>query len=271
MMKNIRFVLVFLVFEATPISAQSVWKPLFGSFLEPNRFTTCYDADATRLRLEAGFGMAFLRVPSVNFGAECLIWSGLKTLEGFRFPVETADYFFGFNAVIPHFLSNPDLTSRIRLSHISSHLVDGTQDSVVGGSSSRFSREFVSFETELVSIAGELPIRGSVGIKYVFHQVTKVEPAIQFPIILEYRFLSWTDMDDDASIQGGEMFASVSSAGGPQYPIFTGSLVFRLQPTTQTAVDVYGQYFGGETKYGVEGDMSRSGFECGLRLSTLSF
>lgn len=270
-MKNICFVLLLLVVTATPLYSQSVWRPLFGSFLEPNRFTTCYDADATRLRLEAGFGMEFLRFPSVDFGAECFIWSGLKTLEGFRFPVETADYFLGFNAIIPQFLSSPYLASRIRLSHISSHLVDGTEDSVVGGSSSRYSREFISFETQLVPLAGELPFRGSIGVKYIFHQVTKVEPAIQFPVTLEYRLLRWVTTTSDAPIRGGEVFASVSSAGGPQYPIFTGSLVFRMQPTVQTAVDIYGQYFGGETKYGVEGDRTRSGIEVGIRYSTISF
>jgi hypothetical protein len=259
----------FLQVVSVPGFTQSGWSPLFGSFLEPNRFTTTYDADATRLRLEAGFGMPFIRFNKASIGVECYIWSGLKTLEGFRFPVETADYFFGLNTIIPNFLSD-EYTARVRLSHISSHLVDGTKDSVVGGSSSRFSREFVSFETEYLPVDRGIPVRGSVGIKYIFHQVTKVEPAIQFPVTLEYRCLGWVNTDG-GSVYGGEVFASLSSAGGPQYPVFTGSLVFRLQPTSANAVDVYGQYFTGDTKYGVEGDSKRSGFEIGIRYSTLHF
>jgi hypothetical protein len=263
---------LFFFLIAIPFSsnAQSVWRPLFGSFLEPNRFTTVYDADPHRLRLEAGYGTEFLRFSNVDIGAEGFIWSGLKTRSDFRFPVETADYFFGFNAVIQQF-PYPALMSRIRLSHISSHLVDGTQDSVVGGSSSHYSREFVSFESQYVPFAGESSFRVSAGIKFLFHQVTKVEPVVQFPVTVEYTPLRWASENKDAAVRGGEIFLSAGTAGGPQYPLFTGSFVLRLQPSAQTATDFYVQYYNGDTKYGVEGDAKRSGFEFGLRLATISF
>lgn len=268
-MRIIRFSCLCLLLAAQSLYAQPSWKPLFGSFLEPNRFTTSYDADATRLRLEVGFGAEALTLRSIKLGVECFVWSGLKTLGGFRFPVETADYFFGLNAVIPEFMSNPNLTSRFRISHISSHLVDGTLDSVVGGSSSRFSREFISFETEYLPHEDEIPLRVSAGVKYVFHQVTTVEPEIQFPFTAEYGLFRWTSHQIENPFSTGELFASVSTAGGPQYPVFTGSLVVRLQPTANTAIDTYGQYFTGETKYGVEGEKTRSGIEVGVRFSTL--
>jgi hypothetical protein len=264
------FFFFFLLLIPFSLRAQSVWRPLFGSFLEPNRFTTLYDSDPRRLRIEAGYGTEFLRFTNVDIGAECFIWSGLKTESDFRFPVETADYFFGLNAVIQQF-PYPVLVSRIRLSHISSHLVDGTQDSIFGGSSSHYSREFISFESEYIPFAGELPLRVSAGIKFVFHQVTKVEPIVQFPITIECTAMRWFSVAKDAALKGGEVFLSAGTAGGPQYPLFTGSLVLRLQPGAQTATDFYVQYYNGDTKYGVEGDTKRSGFEFGLRLASISF
>ncbi len=268
-MRRIFFLLV--LFLPLCVNAQSIWRPLASSFLEPNRFATIYDHEATRLVLEAGYATEFLHTNRVDFGAEILIWSGLKTLDNFRFPVETADYFFGINAILPAFPTFPFFTSRIRLSHISSHLVDGTKDSVVGGASSKYSREFVSFETEYLPFLGELPFRAMLGVKYILHQVTIVEPSFQFIGALEYTPISWHSNSQDAALRGGELFASVSTGTGPQDQNARFALTLRLQPNAQHALDLFTAYHLGATIYGVEGERTRNGYEIGLRFSTVSF
>ncbi|HYM20276.1 MAG TPA: hypothetical protein VEW28_04645 [Candidatus Kapabacteria bacterium] len=245
-----------------------VWMPSRGSFLEPNRFATVADASRNRLRLEAGFGMETLQIGSTSIGAEGLIWSGLKSLSGFRFPVETADYFFGLYSVFPipfypfggtHSLSR----GRFRIAHISSHLVDGTQDSVVGGASSRFSREFMSIENEYGFDYGRLArLRVSVGVKYVFHQVTNIEPTIQFPVSIDYipfHFSTFTEKD--------EWYITISDAGSAYYPQYSAALTYRLRQDQNSVVELYGEYHTGATRYGVEGSLKEHGFEFGIRLA----
>src|SRR5437868_13826201 len=78
-----------------------VWQELRGSFLEPNRFATAFDFKPQWYRLEAGYGGEVVRVSTVAIGAEGLIWSGLKAFKDFRFPVQTADYFFGAYSIFP--------------------------------------------------------------------------------------------------------------------------------------------------------------------------
>lgn len=266
-----RLALLFLFAFPLYLGAQSFWRPLTSSFLEPNRFATIYDHEATRLILEAGYGTEFLHTQNVDFGAEILIWSGLKTLDNFRFPVETADYFFGFNAVLPAFPAYPFFTSRVRLSHISSHRVDGTKDSVIGGSSSKFSREFISFEIQYIPIFDELPIRAMLGVKYIFHQVTKVEPPVQLIAALEHPLIKWSNLSKDAIIGGGEIFASASTGTGPQDQTARLALTTRLYPNPQHAIDLFAAYHFGATIYGTEGNKMRNGYDIGLMFSTVSF
>jgi hypothetical protein len=253
------------------LGAQSFWRPLASSFLEPNRFATIYDHEASRLILEAGYGATVLHTESVDFGAEALIWSGLKTLTGFRFPVETADYFFGINAIIPSLNTTPFLTARIRLAHISSHRVDGTKDSVIGGSSSKFSREFISLEAQYHSIFDELPFRGMLGVKYIFHQVTRVESDVQLIAAVEYPFVQWSSSSDHSTFFGGEIFASASTGTGPQDQNARFALTLRTLTDARHTIDLFAAYHLGATIYGIEGDRTRNGFEIGMMFSTVSF
>lgn len=243
---------------------QPEWLTMKGSFLEPNRFAVVYDKTPTRLRLEAGYGDQFLKFGSSRLGAEILIWSGLKTLTGFRFPVETADYFFGLYSVSPLKIGGLDkpLSLRMRASHISSHYVDGTKDSVFGGSSSRFSREFISAEVALNRFI-ERGYVVSAGLKYVVHQVNENEPTFQFPVVVEgaiYQFGSRNCL-----------FLSLSTAAGPSLPVYSASLVFSHQYASHRGLEIYGEYHSGYSRYGVAGAKKENGFELGVRLCRLPF
>lgn len=240
----------------------SFWYNLQGSFLEPNRFAIVYDVSPERVRLEAGFGAEVIQLNKTGIGGEILVWSGLKTLDNFRFPVETADYFFGLYS-ISELYRHGNITYiklRTRLSHISSHFVDGTRDSIIGGSSSKFSREFVSVEAQIDN-EKRTGIIASVGLKYVFHQVEKSEPAIQIPITFDYRIL---ELGRKTSLHG-----FISTAGGASLPVYSAGLIFQHKTQSQTLLELYSEYHSGQSRYGVEGDRQQSGFEIGFRLGSL--
>ncbi len=97
-------------------------------FLEPNNFGVEKEMLDRSLWLKLGYGRDIFEVGKVGVGLEGIVWSRLETLSQFRFPVQTADYFFGLFAD----WHDAYATWRVRISHISSHLVDGT-DSITGG------------------------------------------------------------------------------------------------------------------------------------------
>ncbi len=242
------------------------WIQMTGSFLEPNRFAVIRDISRERLRLEAGFGGEIINIDNTSAGAEGLIWSGLKTLSNFRFPVETADYFFGIYTVYSLHINGraTPIPLRLRLSHISSHLVDGTNDTVIGGSSSRYSREFVSLESQLVPYnAEESWFALSVGVKYIFHQVTSIEPSLQFPITLDLipRFLPSMTYP----------FLTLSTAGSAYFPQYSAALTVRFNTGLNAYLDIYGEYHSGATRYGVEGKQKEHGYEFGIKLLQIPF
>ena len=246
-----------LMGEDTPLPK---WQALHGSFLEPNRFGISYDNTPKRVILEAGYGTDFMGIDMTRIGAEILVWSGLKTLEGFRFPVETADYFFGIYSVSPVWVGmlRNFLQLRTRVSHISSHYVDGTTDSVIGGSSSKFSREFASLEAVFVNNRART-ITVSAGIKYIFHQVNNYEPTFQFPIGIDYRILRLGRFHDFT------LYAS--AAAGPSLPVYAAGLVYQLQTFKDQTFKVFAEYHSGHSRYGVDGDKNESGFQLGVRFS----
>ena len=238
------------------------WMEMRGSFLEPNRFATVYDFRPGWLRLEAGYGGEVARISTVSLGAEALIWSGLKAYSDFRFPVQTADYFFGIYSIFPLPLWGSDLRPwrmRLRISHISSHLVDGA-DSIVGGSSSHFSREFVSLET-LFDETKRNSFRLSIGVKYVFHQVAENEQSFQFPGVLDFILFN-----DNTT----QLFATLSSAAGPTLAAYSGGLTIRHITSWNRFSDLYAEYHTGRTKYGALGSLKQDGFEIGIRIGTMN-
>ncbi len=234
------------------------WMEMRGSFLEPNRFATVYDFKPAWLRLEAGYGGEVARISTVSVGAEGLIWSGLEAESGFRFPVQTADYFFGFYSIFPLQIWGSNLRPwrmRLRISHISSHLVDGA-DSIKGGASSEYSREFVSLES-LFDETERNSFRLSLGVKYVFHQVMKIEQPFQFPAVLDVIILKegWN-----------QLFATISTAAGPTLAEYSAGLTLRTSSSKGSFADLYGEYHTGRSRYGVYSGLKQDGFELGIRV-----
>jgi hypothetical protein len=249
-----------LILSALGARAQS-WRAVPGSFLEPSRFGVVSEIGDSYLWLEAGFGRDIVS-GDLAIGLEGLIWRRLRSLSGFRFPVETADYFFGPYATFDLF----GAMHRFRVSHISAHLVDGA-DTVVGGSSSRFSREFVSLERSLDAHWLGMRFFGSVGVRYVFHQVTEVEPALQLPATLNASLLAW---GDSASSQG-MLLLTASADAGPSWPAGSAGLTSRLSFSDGAAVDLFARYYFGVSRAGIEGKREERQLEIGLHVIPLEW
>lgn len=62
----------------------------------------------------------------LRYGAEFITWTRLRSEGNFKFPVETLDYWFGLYASYQFLPSG--IETRLRIAHISSHLVDGSAD-----------------------------------------------------------------------------------------------------------------------------------------------
>ena len=86
-----------------------------------------------RLRMDIGATFDLFKLSKQGtFGVDMMTYTRLRSEGRFKFPVETTDYFFGINSAFL-FERSPifgDLFSgveqlRIRLAHISSHLIDG--------------------------------------------------------------------------------------------------------------------------------------------------
>ncbi|HZK75388.1 MAG TPA: hypothetical protein VFD13_00630 [Candidatus Kapabacteria bacterium] len=194
-----------------------------GLFLEPNRFSVAKELGDRSLWLQMGYGKPILWVGGVQLGLEGLAWSRLETLTGFRFPVETIDYFFGMFFTKSE---GRDVQWKFRISHISSHLVDGT-DSVFGGSSSHYSREFVEL-TRSTRWNGHEDFLWTVGLRGYFHQVTKIEPWVAVPACFTWRFAKYIpELYFDSVPSGSTAYtfsAFVSSGDGPVWPTVTAGL-----------------------------------------------
>lgn len=92
------------------------YSPRIGATIEPQ-----YD----RLRLDIGYGSDLLTRQFGRFraalGAEFFTWTRLRSEPNFKFPVEAVDYWFGTSVTI-----DGPMVVRLRVAHISAHLVDGS-------------------------------------------------------------------------------------------------------------------------------------------------
>jgi len=134
------------------------------------RISTLFQPGPKHLRLDIGYRFDVVSIPvadSVNspivLDGEFFTLTRLRSEGNFKFPVETIDYWFGLGFHYVH--RNTQL--RVRIAHISSHLVDGFADA--SGTFSQqlpfvYSREFI--EVNAAHSIGA--VRPYVGITYAW-------------------------------------------------------------------------------------------------------
>ncbi|HYF01921.1 MAG TPA: hypothetical protein VEC36_00985, partial [Patescibacteria group bacterium] len=118
--------------------------PLIANPLE-GRVGAMYQFADNKLRLDIGNSIDVYKLPNrdVAFGVDFYTFTRLRSEGNFKFPVETSDYYFGVNFSSSslrdskkYYDEESDRTYevgfkpslRLRLAHISSHLVDGLAD-----------------------------------------------------------------------------------------------------------------------------------------------
>jgi hypothetical protein len=264
MRRAVVLIIVSVLVFANQLHAQP-WPLYTGSFLEPTQFTIVKSMTDRTLRLQMGYGSDIAGSQMIRVGLEGLVWSRLRALPDFRFPVETADYFFG---IYSRFSISPDDSThpwRFRVSHISSHLVDGTADTTIGGSSSHFSREFLTLEHLGDFDIFGLPVNASFGLRYVFHQITQAEASIQFPLVIELNVLklvapSWAADHKHAVLIG------FGSANDPSGSSTSASLTLRNSFAAGTFSDLFFTWRHGPSVSGNYAAEIGDQFEIGLRI-----
>jgi len=109
------------------------------------RILTMWQVTPNRMRLDIGASPSLMQPAStIDVGVDFFTLTRLRSEGNFKFPVETIDYWFGLYATYVDDASPLDM--RIRVAHISTHLVDGLANNRGEFENQRpfvYSREFV--------------------------------------------------------------------------------------------------------------------------------
>jgi hypothetical protein len=143
------FLLLFLIISLNSMAYDNLlFKPFTANPFEP-RIGAMSQPSREKIRLDIGasfdlLGFDILDSSRINLGTDFFTYTRLRSEGNFKFPVETSDYFFGINGSVKHQISEYILSSRVRIAHISSHLVDGlAKDTIFKKLPFVYSREFV--------------------------------------------------------------------------------------------------------------------------------
>lgn len=163
--------------SAPPTASRLLFAPLIAHHLEP-RVGMSRLVEEGRLRLDIGNSIDVLRWDgvfdgaSVAAGADFFTWTSLRQEKDFHFPVDAVDYLFGLYASYRREIGEATAVSaRLRLSHISAHLVDGSyvkeerrwRDDQLPRV---YSREFIDL---VVAVEYHEWLRVYGGGKYIYH------------------------------------------------------------------------------------------------------
>lgn len=188
---------VFLFFLSFPIRSEKLnFRPLLANPFE-GRIGTFYQISNDKLRLDIGSSFDWITLKTndsfrVVVGSDFFTLTRLRSQSNFKFPVETIDYFFGANFSALNIFRWGTINSRIRIAHISAHIVDGlAKDSILLRLPYIYSREFVEVITAL--IFNNLRIYG--GGEFIFSTLPKDVNKINFEFGFDFEenLLRWVD------------------------------------------------------------------------------
>jgi hypothetical protein len=172
-------------------------QPFTSNLLEPrNGFMFALGEDW--LRLDIGTSRDILQLKSgeetISFGADLFTFTRLRSNDNFKFPVETIDFFFGINAGFNKHDGVREYGLRIRLSHLSAHLVDGRYDVhssewINGRDPFTFSKEFIEF-FPYYRVSG---FRVYLGLTYIFHIIPEIINKGIYQVGFDYYILPFSN------------------------------------------------------------------------------
>ncbi len=164
------------------------FKPLVANTFEP-RVGLHWHSNNNRLRMDIGNSVDLVQYTFddtrrlLTIGSDFFTYTLLRGEKNFHFPVDAVDYFFGFNVNYRDTAEAGVIATRLRLSHISAHFVDGHYNGPTGiwkdGLNPRvYSREF--FDLTVGYEPGDV-VRYYLGAVYLWH----VDPT-SIPNVLLY-------------------------------------------------------------------------------------
>ena len=162
------------------------FQPLKANVYEP-RVGILSQLGKNLLRLDIGNSIDLIQYRSTTnsaiytIGSDFFTYTLLRGERGFHFPVDASDYFFGINVSYRKPIDPGILSSRVRVSHISSHFVDGHYDNTTvswknGRAPIVYSREFLDVVGAWEAPVSEYLTKLYLGATYIFH----VDPANLF-------------------------------------------------------------------------------------------
>lgn len=176
------FIVVLFAFCITQLNAQKqvelfpgnlTIQPFTANTLEP-KLGFLFHSTENELRLDIGNSLDIIRVVNCRsayaFGADLFTFTRLRKEANFHFPVDAVDYLFGVNFSYKINFESFEAGARLRLSHISAHMVDGHYENTLNvwkdNQNPRvYSREFF----EIMPYVKFRNIRAYAGFTYIFH------------------------------------------------------------------------------------------------------
>lgn len=181
------------LFIILPLISYSDPIPEKWEFIAPHaaqiegRVGTFYQNQNDRLRLDIGNSFVLMHGDlgpnKFTLGGDFMTYTRIRSEGRLKFPVETTDYYFGVNSAYNFNLLGLNWDSRIRIAHISSHIIDGYSDDngLLSVIPFTYSREFV----DIVLMANtKIGLRPYIGLNTIFStipdNVNTFEPQIGF-------------------------------------------------------------------------------------------
>lgn len=166
-------------------------QPFTANFLEP-KAGFLFSTDKNQLRLDISTSRDIIHWMNdnemISIGADIFTFTRLRSTDNFKFPVETIDYLFGINAGYKkEICRGNEIGLRFRLSHISTHLVDGQYDASNqnwrnGRDPFVYSKEFI----ELFPYYRTGNLRAYAGFTYIFHIIPKELKKVNLQLGFDY-------------------------------------------------------------------------------------
>jgi hypothetical protein len=193
-------------------------------------------------------------IARTTFGADFFTWTQLRSVGNFKFPVEAVDYYFGINAA-RHYEKSLLSDLRLRVAHISAHLVDGDPSFTDPEQKyMTYSREFVDamagFDLERLTgsgVEGPIQSRLDAGALWLFHTIPdtlgRLTPYVGGD-------MNWRLLEESfpVTLRAG-LEARLNTELEP-IGEFLGRVGVKLGTPTSRGVTIEGSYYSGHSPYG---------------------
>ncbi len=227
-------------------------QPFTANVLEP-RLGFLFQTSNNSLRMDIGnsidaawFNLSENEILSVGF--DLFTYTKLRSEDNFKFPVEAVDYLFGVNLGYKKSIGKNEYGIRVRISHISAHLADGSFDLqsnewINGNKPFVYSREFIElspyykiknlriyagFTYVWTVIPAELGKDNyNIGFDYFFDDISD---NIIYPFIAyDFKLTSLLEKSGNHSFEAGIKFGNLNGKGfSLYYNYYSGKSVHGL-------------------------------------------